>query len=42
MQNLQDQLGLLALKTQKNYDDLHVTSRALNKPLLSLQNSISV
>ncbi|XP_058508009.1 kinesin-like protein KIF11 isoform X2 [Solea solea] len=41
IQCLQDQLNLLTMETQRDYTDLCSTSRALQKPLLSLQQNIS-
>ncbi|XP_056251671.1 kinesin-like protein KIF11 isoform X2 [Seriola aureovittata] len=41
IQCLQDQLNLLAMETQKDYTDLRSASRALQKPLQSVQENIS-
>ncbi|KAA8578088.1 hypothetical protein FQN60_002512, partial [Etheostoma spectabile] len=41
MQFLQDQLNLLTMEAQQDYTDLHSSSRALQKPLQTLQENIS-
>ncbi|XP_074503183.1 kinesin-like protein KIF11 [Sebastes fasciatus] len=41
MQILQDQLNLLTIETQKDYTDLRSASKALQKPLKTLQENIS-
>ncbi|CAJ1066898.1 kinesin-like protein KIF11 isoform X1 [Xyrichtys novacula] len=41
IQCLQDQLNLLTMEVQKDYTDLRSSSRALQKPLQSLQENIS-
>ncbi|XP_071393513.1 kinesin-like protein KIF11 isoform X1 [Centroberyx affinis] len=41
IQCLQNQLNLLALETQKDYADLRSSSKALQKPLQSIQHSIN-
>lgn len=41
IQYLQDQLNLLTMETQQDYTDLRSASRALKKPLQSLQENVS-
>lgn len=41
IQCLQDQFNLLVMEAQKDYTDLHSTSKALQKPLQSVQDQIS-
>ncbi|XP_018516291.1 kinesin-like protein KIF11 isoform X2 [Lates calcarifer] len=41
IQCLQDQLNLLTMETQRDYTDLRSASKALQKPLQSLQDNIS-
>lgn len=41
IQCLQDQFSLLLMEAQKDYTDLHSTSKALQEPLHSVQEQIS-